>query len=138
MRGCVMKRRIVLLILLVLAVGWLSYTVGCSLFPVTVEGRVDRFNEDLNMADRSGMYLNFRPGITLYDDIKDPAFWGAEFDPLDAPYFISALNSGDPSNVTFHLTNSSTGNWNVKMVMEQVGSDWYITELWLGAVLFVN
>ena len=129
-----MKRKTVLVLLLVAAVGWLSYLSGCSLLGVSVEDRVAQFVSDLNDSDRSNMYLNFRPGINDYIGIQDPAYWDSLLDYLDAPYSETGLASGDPSNVTFTLNDSSPGARAVRFVMEKVGFDWMIIEMYMNPV----
>jgi hypothetical protein len=129
-----MKRKIVLRILLILAIGWLSYLAGCSLLGVSVEERVTRFLADINQSDRSQVYLNFDPDIHDYGGIV-AAFWDTHL-PYDvAPYSISALVTNDPANVTFTITDKDASNLYVKFVMNQRGMDWMIIEMYMGPPL---
>jgi len=130
MRGCFMKRKTVLLILLILAVVWLSYLTGCMLLGVSVDDRVVQFVAGINDSDRSGVYLNFHPDILDYGGIV-ASFWETHFPYGNAPYTISALVTSDPLNVTFTISDNAAGSWNVKFVMEQLGMDWMITEMYM-------
>ena len=48
--------------------------------PVSAEARLRSFITDLNTADRSGVYLNFHPTLTVaYANIKPAAYWDSGF-----------------------------------------------------------
>jgi hypothetical protein len=126
-----MKRKTILLILLIAAIGWLSYLTGCSLLGVSVDDRVMQFVSDINDSDRSQVYLNFHPDILDYSGIQVAAFWDGHFPYANAPYSISALSTGNPANVTFTISDSGAISKNVKFVMQQLGNDWMITEMYM-------
>jgi hypothetical protein len=127
-----MKRRTVLLILLILAAGWLSYLAGCMLLGVSVDERVNQFVADINNGDYGQVYLNFDPDIIDYGGIRFPTFWSDKFPSSGAPYTISSLLTIDPANVTFTLADSAAfpTSWSVKFVMQQRGMDWMIIEMY--------
>ncbi len=124
-----MKRRVVLLMLLILAVGWLSYLTGCMLSD-PVADRVNQFLADINNGNYGQVYLNFDPNILNYDGIKDPAFWDTKFPPGDAPFSIVSLVTSDPANVTFTISAAGFVAKNVRFVMQKSGIDWMITEMY--------
>jgi hypothetical protein len=126
-----MKRKAILLALLVVAVGWLSYLTGCSLLGVSVDDRVMQFLADINDSDRSQVYLNFHPDILDYSGIQVAAFWDGHFPYANAPYSISALVTGDPANVTFTISASGYISKDVLFVMEKLGNDWMISKMYM-------
>ena len=75
-----------------LAIVLLALLFGCA-FPLTLDQRIQQFATDLNLADRSNIYLNFHSTLTVnYDAIRDPAYFDASLPPVlggDTPYVIS-------------------------------------------------
>ncbi len=126
-----MKRKTFLLLLLVLVAGWLSYLTGCMLLSDPVRDRVSRFVSDINDTDRSQVYLNFHPSITNMAGAQDVATWQAQFPVAKIPYTMSLLVTGDPSNVTFRITNLDGLSWDVRFTMELQGSDWMISVMYM-------
>ncbi len=125
-----MKRRVVLLMLLILAIGWLSYLTGCMLSD-PVANRVNQFLAEINNGDYGQVYLNFDPNILNYDGIKDPAFWNTKFPFGNAPFSITSLVTSDPANVTFTISGVAFASKNVKFVMQKSGMDWMIIEMYM-------
>ncbi len=126
-----MKRRVVLLMLLILAIGLLSYLAACSLLGVSVDERVNRFLADINNGDYGQVYLNFDPNILDWPGIQVAAFWDTKFPPGNAPFSIASLASSDPSNVTFTISAAAFATKNVKFVMQKSGMDWMIIEMYM-------
>jgi hypothetical protein len=124
-----MKRRIILGIPLLLAIGWLFYLTACSLLD-PVRARVDHFFADINGIDRTQVYLNFHPGILDMAGAQDPNTWEAQFPVAKIPYSISSLVTSDPSNVTLTVTSADLLKWNVLFVMEQLDSEWLISKMY--------
>ncbi len=126
-----MKRKTFLLLLLVLAAGWLSYLTGCMLLGVSVEDRVARFVSDINDINRGQVYQNFHPGISDMAGAQDVAFWQTQFPVAKIPYTMSLLVASDPSNVTFRITNLDGVSWDARFIMEKLGNDWMISVMYM-------
>lgn len=128
-----MSRKTVILLLLLVGLGFSFCSTSCSLFPLSIDGRITQFIADLNQIDRSVVYENFHPTIAQYDAIKDPNFWDVTYFPFTyAQYHITALDTSDPLNVTGTIT--ADGAWSdkdVRFVMMQSGNDWLISEMWM-------
>jgi hypothetical protein len=93
------------LILLVLA--------GC-MFGMTLEQRIQKFEDDLNLAVRTGIiHLNFHPTMTTdYPAIRDTDFFAIAFPPcgaLDTPYEIVIVDSSNQSAVTATINSTAMG-----------------------------
>ncbi|OHD74439.1 MAG: hypothetical protein A2V99_06890 [Spirochaetes bacterium RBG_16_67_19] len=130
MRRFFMKRKLVRLLLLLLAIGWLFYGVSCSLLGVSIEDRVQQFVSDMNETDRSDVYLNFHPDIFNMAGAQDPDTWETNFPVLKIPYTYSALNTSDPLNVTFTVINTDGLHWSIRFEVEKLDNDWMISEMY--------
>ena len=122
-------RWLVLAAVLVLAI------VGCDLLGVSVQDRVSLFLADLNSTDRSDIYLNFHPALTVdYSALQGGAFpdWSTLFPTGgNIPYSINNLDTADPGNVTGDFV-SINGVWLTHPFvfrMAQDGPDWMIQEM---------
>jgi hypothetical protein len=106
---------------------------GCSLFPVSIEERIQLFMDDLNKTDRSMIYLNFHPTLTTdYDAIQGGTHlpdWDVPFAVAYISYSIADLDPSNPSTVTGNI-NTAYGAWAgpkaVVFRMAQDGANWMI------------
>lgn len=118
-------------------IGLITATLfSCDLLGVSKEQRVTMFLDDLNLSDRSNMYLNFDSSITLYGGIDD-GFFHTHFPTDSIPYNLTNQNFDvDPVTATI-MGQTGTGNdfspaaLEIHFTMTQDGSEWYISELWL-------
>jgi hypothetical protein len=84
--------------------------VGC-MFGMTLVQRIQQFASDLNLADRSDIYLNFHSTQTVdYPAIRDTAFFDSDFPTVDQGnssdrYVISVVDSSNPLQVTATIDN---------------------------------
>ena len=115
-------------------IGLITVTlVSCSLLGISKEQRVTMFLDDLNLSDRSNMYLNFDPSITLYGGIDDP-FFQIHFPIESIQYYLTNQNfNSDPITATImgQTADFSVAPLEIRFTMTQDGFDWYISELWL-------
>lgn len=116
---------------------------GCDLLngidpgSVSIGERLDRFVNDLNSSDRSGIYLNFHPDETLsYNQVKDPDTW--ETGPLasaNRPFSLRNTVQKSLGNGTVKVTGSLTNANNtdagypISFVMAKYREDWRIVRL---------
>ena len=127
-----MKRTLSLASLGVLVVLMLA---GC-MFGKTLEQRIQQFEDDLNLADRSSIYLNFYEGVTNdYAAIRDTDFFAIPFPPRvggDTPYDIVIGDASNPSAVTATIDSSAMGvnsPFNAIFGMALDGMDYKIVSL---------
>jgi hypothetical protein len=117
-------------ILVVLAVA------GCS-FGLTLEWRIQQFADDLNLADRTDIYLNFHPTSTLdYSDIRDTDYFLTSLPKLvggDTPYVISIIDQTNPAavNATIESSAMGVGVYDAIFSMALDGMDYKIAQLWI-------
>jgi hypothetical protein len=111
--------------------------VGC-MFGKTLEQRIQQFADDLNLADRSDIYLNFHPTQTTdYAAIHDPAFFNSDFpltdpgDPTDQ-YVIAIVDASNAFAVTATIDNEAQwagGPYDAIFGMALDGLDYQIVTL---------
>jgi hypothetical protein len=131
--------------LFLMAAALLALLFGCTLLPVTLQGRIARFIEDMNLGQydlRADAYENFHPDIALYAAIQgyhsgSDYYWDIYFPQTDpaSVYTISDIVDTDPLNVTATISAPdvpSFGTRAAKFVMVQDdNSSYLIKELWL-------
>jgi hypothetical protein len=123
----------------------LASLCGCTLFPLSIQGRLQHFIDDINLGQydlRADAYENFHPDIALYAAIQgyhsgSDYYWDIYFPQTDpaSVYTISDIVDTDPLNVTATISAAdvpSFGTRDAKFVMaEDENSNWLIKELWL-------
>lgn len=103
--------------------------------PVSITGRIDSFETDLNKTDRSSLYRNFHPTETAnYNQIKLPDFFsGSPLSETNIPFSINIPGTPvDQANGRKLVTGTLTHKYatlNIQFIMLQSGEDWYIEEL---------
>ena len=132
-----MKPRTVIC-LVALAAALAFALAGCLLAPITIEGRLTRFIDGLNAADRGTVYLNFSSTETqYYETIKPALYWDIPF-PAGAagelPYGTVAIDQSDPAAVLVTIQGppifGGPKNYKFVMINESTGVDnWMIHEL---------
>lgn len=104
-----MKRILAYAMLAILAV---LVVAGCT-FGKTLEQRIEQFESDLNLADRSDIYDNFHPTQTTdYAAIRDMDFFAVPFPPCevgDTPYDIVIVDASNESAVTATIDSTAMG-----------------------------
>ncbi len=111
---------------------------SCEFLGTSITQRVDFFVTDLNLSDRSNVYLNFTDATLDYGAI-DATFWDTNFQVVGAgeqSYSIEGLDTVDPSNVTGTIYgppafDASGLGIPIRFVMIQDGVDWFIREIYL-------
>jgi hypothetical protein len=117
----------------------MALVFGCS-FGMTIEQRIQQFEDDLNLVIRTGIiHLNFHSQQTVdFPAIRDTDFFGIDFpspnlgDPTDR-YVITVLDSSNPAQVTATIGN--TALWgagvfkNARFSMAYEGLDYKIVTL---------
>jgi|GEM_PF-6943822 len=68
---------------------------------------VGNFMDDINSADRSGVYRNLDSGASKYNQAKTPAFWDALLPPAGISYSLSGKYQA--SNYIYATLKSSSG-----------------------------
>jgi len=133
-----MKRILVYLGLGILIV---FVVAGCT-FGMTLEQRIQKFADDLNLADRSDIYLNFHPTSTVdYAEIRDTDYFGISLPPCeggDTPYEIVIGDLSNPAAVTATIDSTAigfSGPYDVIFTMALDGMDYRIAKMYadLGA-----
>jgi hypothetical protein len=114
---------------------------GCVLAPITIEGRLTRFIDGLNAADRGSVYFNFSSTETVdYEAIKPALYWDTPFPAGtegDLPYsFATTIDPSDPTAVLVTIAGpplfGGPKDFKFVMVNEPTGVDnWMIHELWI-------
>ncbi len=136
-----MKSRTVIALAALAAVLALALA-GCVLAPITIEGRLTRFIDGLNAAERGSVYLNFSSTETVdYDTIKPASYWEIPFPKGgegELPYSITTtIDPSDPTAVLVTIegppsTFGAAKDFKFVMVNESTGADnWMIHELWI-------
>ena len=129
------NKRVFRLILMTIALLLpLLFFHSCGFFGITIEERIQSFEDDLNLIDRSDAYLNFHPSLTTdYDEIKNPAY---RFNPVFPnnmtyiPYTITIIDDSAAIAVTGTINSSGWGGDRAitfKMALD--GIDWMIEEI---------
>jgi hypothetical protein len=129
-----MKGKLFTGLLLILAAVILIGLQACVLDKVSIEERIQLFEDDLNSGDRSGIYENFHPEKTAdYNTIK------ASTTIFDDPTSLFAIAKQDFSiSITSTLANFVTGtitsavytDQTITFIMALKGlNDWRIEEL---------
>lgn len=132
-------KRVVLLS--AVALGVLALVTGCF-FGISINQRLEQFVADLNLADRSSLYLNLDPNLPDYDALKDPAYWsGSEgwfpdggTTPLYALTDVVTNNAGDgTATVTASIDGPAMfgGPWVIDFALVRDGFDWFISSITL-------
>ena len=109
---------------------------GCT-FGMTLEQRIQQFADDLNLADRTDIYLNFHPTSTVdYTAIRDTDYFLTSLPKLvvgDTPYVISILDQTNPAAVTatFESTAIGPGIYGAIFSMALDMIDYKISQLWI-------
>ena len=109
---------------------------GC-MFGMTLEQRIQQFANDLNLADRSDIYLNFHPTSTVdYTAIRDTDYFLTSLPKLvggDTPYVISIVDQTNPAAVTatFESTAIGPGIYDAIFSMALDMMDYKIAQLWI-------
>ena len=85
---------------------------GCT-FGMTLEERIAQFETDLNLTDRSDIYMNFHSTSTLdYDAIRDPTYFDITL-PVpgsgDTPYDIVIVDDTNAFAVTATIDSTAMG-----------------------------
>jgi hypothetical protein len=104
---------------------------GCDLLPLSIEGRIDSFENDIN-NDRANAYLNFDIGSTdWYVGIQDPDFWDKPFDETKRPFTITVVDSTYELSVECSITGTGGYTFGPQIIfrMIQIGDGWYIEEI---------
>lgn len=142
-------------IILVVAMGALvALGLGsCQLLGVTKLDRLSQFGADLNNTDKSHMSANFALGQTAdYSLVDTQAFWdgiGIVLPGSYQTYSLSVHDYVDPTNVTadiygpptfynFSVTWPVGGPIPATFVLVQIGTDWFIKDIYLNGVLTVQ
>jgi hypothetical protein len=143
-------------IILVAAVG-AAVVLGlgsCQLLGITKMDRLSQFGADLSNADKSRMSANFAQGQTTdYAAVNTQAFWDGigVFLPGSTylTYGIVLHDYVDPANVTADIYGPPAfyysdplypvgGPVPAVFVLVQIGTDWFIKEIYLNGVLKVQ
>jgi len=140
------NKRIIGSILIVTALFLSSFFYqSCDLLGISIEERIQSFEDDLNLLDRTYAYLNFHPTLTTdYDEIVDPNYRINVAFPNDLshiPYTITIIDDSATSNVTGIINSTGWGgDRNITFKMAMDGQDWMIEEIlsmddWGGKVI---
>jgi hypothetical protein len=122
----------------------LAILAGCSLPNISPEQRAYSLVAGLNSSSRESLAGNFLPTINDYATLMDPTLYSGVWDPnfpyANAPYTIMAIDTGNPAAAAVTLV-AGTGTWGpmyLVLVMERLGNDWFIRELWMDPALPVS
>jgi hypothetical protein len=109
---------------------------SCSLTDeAMINSRIDNFLSGLNNSDRTNLWMNFHPDMTVREQTKDPTYFNST--PLDYSHHPFSLNSqsgisdigGDQKQVTAKMDRESgTLQHDVIFIMQKYGSEWLIRE----------
>ena len=128
-----------------IAVLTVAAVISCSMFGVSIADRIAAFQDNLNSADRSSLYLNFDSAATSdYNALKDPTTTIDVYIPPrvtgDPLYALTITNDSNPSTgvlVTISGGPASFGGTHyLKLVMDNSTSflgDWQIVSLRLSS-----
>ena len=126
---------------------------SCQLLGVTKLDRISQFGADLNNTDKSHMSANFAQGQTAdYSLVDTQAFWdgiGMVLPGSSQAYSFSVHDYVDPADVTadiygpplFYNFNAAWpvgGPIPAQLVLVQIGTDWFIKDIYLNGVLTVQ
>jgi len=141
MRKLDMKRIILLITIGITATLIPLMMIGCDLFGVSIEKRIEYFLDDLN-NDRGNAYTNFHPTETSFyalGTIKPAGFWDTDFPSGTPQYTLVSIDDSVPSSVIVTIngpTNpdpfgrGATGTDDCEFIMIADGTNWLIEELW--------
>ena len=125
-------------ILIAIAIAIIPAFYGYELTGVSIEERIQHFENDLNDADRDDAYLNFHPSRTAdYGTITgDGQIFDDTFPPSERDYKITISDESNPNNIIGIIEADGVGFPTVEIYfkMAQDGSDWMIEELRLQGV----
>jgi hypothetical protein len=114
--------------------------VSCDLLGVSIESRINQFVSSLN-GDRSQTVNNIVPGSGPYNTINgNPAYWDALPGPSsEAPFSFSFTSSTpyDPNDTEGNIT-SNVATKLYKFVLQKVGSDYYISSLYVNTGTWIQ
>lgn len=109
---------------------------GCT-FGLTLEKRLQEFEDYLNFADRTNIQQNFHPTETSqYSLLADPAFFDTPFPLLemgDTPYVITIIDKTNPGAVTAQIDSTAigfSGPYSAVFTMAMDGTDYKIAKIW--------
>jgi hypothetical protein len=109
--------------------------VSCQLLPVSIEQRIQNFQDALNNSDRTNAYKNLHPDSPAYTVVGETTtLWNTEFLTADIPYTIGNLPANpaaDPSNVTATITGTAYNYPAIFVMQLYMESDWRIWDIQL-------
>ena len=133
-----MKKTILILVSISVLFVILSGCNGFPIIPVSIEGRIALFEDELNKDDRSEVYTHFHPETGSYINIKPHGYY--EDTPLATeyiPFNITITNEpvdiggGQQQVDAIMYREDSTLDDPCIFIMEMDGDDWFIREFTL-------
>jgi hypothetical protein len=137
------KRFQLFLPLSLLAAGWLTDLAGCSLPVISPEARAYSLVAGVNAVSRDVLADNFVPTITNWAKLSEPAeypnYWETQFPYANGPYSVTALDASNPAAVTLTVEDNQTPpvTFNIVLVMQKLGNDWFIAEMQMPAATVI-